>query len=247
MEAAHRPRLSARPGICARSRHMREMRRRHRRVAAGRAKAGLRRAPPIPQTMEPSRRQPQIALGRRSCCAGRGGRRAVRSLEYANPLSAVPPQSDSGLTGSAEVACFRGNLTMQREVHPTSVAHIFSPTDATEVACTGRFYFLNSLSKASRASLAVRGTAEHSLLESCLPGPCADEASRATVTRGEQRAIVLLILHGDPNGYRLHALKTCRRLEVGTLLAAVQCSAALRTRSMKGRARGERRRAVVTA
>jgi hypothetical protein len=82
----------------------------------------------------------------------------VRSLEYANPLSTLPPQSDSGVTGSAA----------------TRRASFY-------------FYFLKSLSKASRASLALRGGGV--LIPGILlPGPCADEASRATVTRGEKSA-----------------------------------------------------------
>src|ERR1700733_4296039 len=145
MEAAHRPRVSARPGTRARSRRMRTMRRGYCRVAAGHAQTGFRRTPTISQTMETSRRQPQIALGRRSCCAGRGGRRAVRSLEYANPLPAVPPQSDSGVTGSAATVQLVF-MTIQREVHATSVAYIFGPIDATEVAYTGPFLALASTS-----------------------------------------------------------------------------------------------------
>jgi hypothetical protein len=80
----------------------------------------------------------------------------MRSLEYAHPLSAVPPHDDGGLAGAV---------------------------DAPHARC----YFLNSLSNASRASLALRGGGVF-VPGIRLPGPCADEASRATVTRGENRA-----------------------------------------------------------
>ncbi len=50
-----------------------------------------------------------------------------------------------------------------------------------------RVYFLNRRSKASRASLALRGGGVFAPGTGArpLPGICADDASRATVTRGE--------------------------------------------------------------
>lgn len=65
--------------------------------------------------------------------------------------------------------------------------------------------------------------------------------------RREQRALVLLILNRNAHRYRLHALKARRRFEMGALLATVQLSPALRTRSIEHGAWEQRRRAVVTA
>jgi hypothetical protein len=46
-------------------------------------------------------------------------------------------------------------------------------------------YFRNSRSKASRASLALRGGGVFTVAGGRPPGICVDVASRATVTRGE--------------------------------------------------------------
>jgi len=49
--------------------------------------------------------------------------------------------------------------------------------------------------------------------------------------RLEQLALIGEVLTGDANGNRLQALKSCRRLKVGALLAAMQRSIALGTRA----------------
>ena len=65
--------------------------------------------------------------------------------------------------------------------------------------------------------------------------------------RPEERALIRLILGSDAHRDRLQALEARRRLEIGALLAAVQCHAALRAVSAEVDVRRERRRAVEAA
>jgi hypothetical protein len=101
MEAAHRLGISQREGARARPGRLREVRCGHDRITPRHAETGLRRAAEISKTVEASRGQPEIALGRRSHCARRGRRRAVRSLEYANTLPAVSRTSNGSVAGAA--------------------------------------------------------------------------------------------------------------------------------------------------
>jgi hypothetical protein len=49
-----------------------------------------------------------------------------------------PATSVAGSPWGSPVWCFRGNLTIQRGVHATSVAFIVGSSDATQVACSVR-------------------------------------------------------------------------------------------------------------
>ncbi len=83
----------------------------------------------------------------------------MRPVEYAHALFIVPLPGNGGVARTAEA--------------------------------TGYFlrdYFLKSLSKASRASLALRGGGVLIPCGILPPGICVEEASRATVTRGENNA-----------------------------------------------------------
>jgi hypothetical protein len=255
MEAADRSGISQGEGVRARPGRLRELRRRYDLITARHAEAGLRRAAAIPQTVEASRGQPEIALGRRSHCARRGRRRAVRSLEYEDTLPAVPRRSNGGFAvaapfGAATVAargrspetplaCARGSAnpvpyraaTARKRLLPRgcqafkmpcgvgagalppAFRPVFRDADQRGECCGNRGllaaddaeqklggsaeapphkchegYFLKSLSKASRASLALRGGGVFIPAALAPPGSCVDEASRATVTRGENVA-----------------------------------------------------------
>lgn len=65
--------------------------------------------------------------------------------------------------------------------------------------------------------------------------------------RGEQRAVVSLIFHGDPDGNRLQALKPGARLEVRALFATMQRSVALRASACEVDAWRECRGAIETS
>ena len=89
----------------------------------------------------------------------------MRSFEYADAVPEVSP---------------RGNRGVTRTTHKRERTNLKKPG----------YYFLKSLSKASRASLALRGGG---VFNPCgatlpLPGTWVDDASRATVTLGENTA-----------------------------------------------------------
>jgi len=93
----------------------------------------------------------------------------VRSFEYAYTLPAVPWGGDGRVTQTPE----KGRPIRHRLL---------------TCAARKQGYFLKSLSKASRASLALRGGGELIPCGIRPPGICVEEASRATVTRGENKA-----------------------------------------------------------
>ena len=88
METAHRSRLPARTSLPARPRRLRAMRPGYRSPAQGQAQAGLRRPPPIRETLGPA----PPPLGRRPHRACRGRRRRMRPRQHAHALPAMPPR-----------------------------------------------------------------------------------------------------------------------------------------------------------
>jgi hypothetical protein len=244
MEASDRSGISQGAGVRARSRRLREVRRGYDRLTARHAQAGFRRAPAIPQAMEAPRGQPEIALGRRSYRASRGRRRAMRSLEHADALPAVPRRGDGGLTRTPPFYC---------ETVKSSQAEPPAPSKQGPWVCSrgqavspAELLLKKLVEGVARVARITRRR-----IQSRRSGTAGDLCRGGFASHGHARrecgAIVLLVLDGNAHRYRLHALKAGRRLEVGALLATVQLSPALRAGPIEHRAREKRRRAVVTA
>ena len=110
------------------------------------------------------------------------------------------------------------------------------------------YSFLKSLSKALRASSALRGAGGPALARAKAAGRTRPRClARYGDPRGKERAVVGLILHRDAHRDRLQALKPGGGLEVGALFAAVQFGVALGAAAGEVGSGGKRRGAVETS